>query len=166
MCFFFIYKSHVVPQYQNHQNKFYWWTIHGGLPLCELFIFFYFIYFLGYLNFFLLYPTLLHLPPLRFHCADGCWDRTRDCCNWCIGGQTLATRLDFIRWLGQISSTTRLDLIRISSVRTDLAELNEVLAFNENSIRDHWLDSLVVMPEKFRIATWYIQFLVHDPHLS
>jgi hypothetical protein len=37
--------------------------------------------------------------------------------------------------------------------RADLAELNEVLAFDENSIRDHWLDSLVVMPEKFRIAT-------------
>jgi hypothetical protein len=39
------------------------------------------------------------------------------------------------------------------SVRTDLTELNEVLAFDENSIGDHWLDSLVVMPEKFRIAT-------------
>jgi hypothetical protein len=22
-----------------------------------------------------LYSTLLHLPPLRFHCAGGCWDR-------------------------------------------------------------------------------------------
>ncbi len=28
--------------------------------------------------FFVLYSTLLHLPPLRFHCADGCWDRTQD----------------------------------------------------------------------------------------
>ncbi len=35
------------------------------------------------------YSALLHLPPLRFHCADGCWDRTQDCCNWCIGSQTL-----------------------------------------------------------------------------
>jgi hypothetical protein len=26
---------------------------------------------------FVLYSALLHLPPLRFHCADGCWDRTR-----------------------------------------------------------------------------------------
>jgi hypothetical protein len=25
----------------------------------------------------LLYSTLLHLPPLRFHCADECWDRTQ-----------------------------------------------------------------------------------------
>ncbi len=32
-------------------------------------------------NFFILYSTLLHLPPLRFHCNDGCWDRTQDCCN-------------------------------------------------------------------------------------
>ncbi len=36
-----------------------------------------------------LYSTLLHLPPLRFHCADGWWDRTQDRCNWCIGSQTL-----------------------------------------------------------------------------
>jgi hypothetical protein len=39
--------------------------------------------------------TLLHLPPLRFHYADGCWDRTQDRCNWCIAG-ALTTRLDLI----------------------------------------------------------------------
>ncbi len=39
--------------------------------------------------FFVLYSALLHLPPLRFHCADRCWDRTQDRCNWCIGSQTL-----------------------------------------------------------------------------
>jgi hypothetical protein len=33
----------------------------------------------------IVYSTLLHLPPLRFHCADGCWDRPRDRCNCCIG---------------------------------------------------------------------------------
>jgi hypothetical protein len=49
--------------------------------------------------FYILYSTLLHLPPLRFHCADGCWDRTQDRCYWCIGSQTLYmnTRLDLIR---------------------------------------------------------------------
>jgi hypothetical protein len=32
----------------------------------------------GFLEFFyVLYSTLLHLPPLRFHCDGGCWDRTR-----------------------------------------------------------------------------------------
>jgi len=31
-------------------------------------------YFLGGF-FFILYSALLHLPPLKFHCADGCWDR-------------------------------------------------------------------------------------------
>jgi hypothetical protein len=36
-----------------------------------------------------LYSTLLHLQPLRFHCADGCWHRPQDRCNWCIGSQTL-----------------------------------------------------------------------------
>ncbi len=32
----------------------------------------------GYFGFFYVrYSTLLHLPPLRFHCVGGCWDRTR-----------------------------------------------------------------------------------------
>jgi len=35
--------------------------------------------------FFLLYSALLHLRSLRFHCANGWWDRTQDSCNWCIG---------------------------------------------------------------------------------
>ncbi len=53
-------------------------------------IFIFIFYFLGgFFLFFLLYSALLHLPPLRFHCADGCWDRTKDRCNWCIGSQTL-----------------------------------------------------------------------------
>jgi hypothetical protein len=28
--------------------------------------------------FYVLYSTLPHLPPLRFHCVGGCWDRTQD----------------------------------------------------------------------------------------
>ncbi len=36
------------------------------------------------------YSTLLHLPPLRFHCVGGgCWDRTQDCCDFGIDSQTL-----------------------------------------------------------------------------
>ncbi len=27
--------------------------------------------------FYVRYSTLLHLPPLRFHCVGGCWDRTK-----------------------------------------------------------------------------------------
>jgi hypothetical protein len=38
--------------------------------------------------FYVLYSTLLHLPPLRFHCVGGCWDRTQDCCHFGIGSQT------------------------------------------------------------------------------
>jgi hypothetical protein len=53
--------------------------------------FFFYIYFFGGIFFFLFvqYSALLHLPPLRFHCADGCWDRTQDRRNWYIGSQTL-----------------------------------------------------------------------------
>ncbi len=36
-----------------------------------------------------LYSTLLHLPPLRFHCVGGYWDRTQDSCDFGIGFQTL-----------------------------------------------------------------------------
>ncbi len=41
---------------------------------------------------YVLYSTLLHLPPLRFHCVGGCWDRTHDCCDFGIGSQTLDAR--------------------------------------------------------------------------
>ncbi len=53
------------------------------------------------------YSTLLHLPPLRFHCVRGCWDRTQDCCDSGIDSQMLhaTTRLDLIY--------IRLDLIHI-----------------------------------------------------
>ncbi len=51
------------------------------------------------------YLTLFHLPPLRFHCVRGCWDGTRDCCdfgNW--QPNALTTRLDLIHiWLCSIS---------------------------------------------------------------
>jgi hypothetical protein len=45
--------------------------------------------FLVFFFFYVLYSTLLHLPPLRFHCVGGCWDRTQDCCDFGIGSQTL-----------------------------------------------------------------------------
>jgi hypothetical protein len=45
-------------------------------PLQQKKIGFFFTYFI---------LTLRHLPPLRCHCADGCWDRTQDRCNWRIG---------------------------------------------------------------------------------
>ncbi len=32
--------------------------------------------------FYVLYSTL---PPLRFRCVGGCWDRTQDCCDFGIG---------------------------------------------------------------------------------
>jgi hypothetical protein len=38
---------------------------------------------------YVLYLTLPHLPPLRFHCVGGCWDRTQDSCDFGIGCQML-----------------------------------------------------------------------------
>ncbi len=35
------------------------------------------------------YSTLLRLPPFRFHCVGGCWDRAQDSCDFGIGSQTL-----------------------------------------------------------------------------
>ncbi len=57
-------------------------------------LFFYatiFFFFFLWIFFFLFVQcsALLYLPPLKFHCADGCWDQTQDHCNLCIGSQTL-----------------------------------------------------------------------------
>ncbi len=63
--------------------------------------------------FYILYSTLLHLPPLRFHYADGCWDRTRgplQVVNW--QSDALTTRLDLIRARLDLIRTIILDLIR------------------------------------------------------
>ncbi len=43
------------------------------------------VIFLIFILLYVLYSTLLHLPPLRFHCVGGCWDRTLDCCDFGIG---------------------------------------------------------------------------------
>ncbi len=42
------------------------------------------------------YSTLLHLPPLRFHCVGGCWYRTQDCCDFGICSNQLIHWLDLI----------------------------------------------------------------------
>jgi hypothetical protein len=45
--------------------------------------------FFGVLSFYVSYSTLIHMPPLRFLCVGGCWDRTQDCFDLGIGSQTL-----------------------------------------------------------------------------
>jgi hypothetical protein len=40
-------------------------------------------------SFYVRYSTLLHLPPLRFHCVKGCWDLTQDYCDFGIDSHTL-----------------------------------------------------------------------------
>jgi hypothetical protein len=45
--------------------------------------------FFGFYLLFLRYSTLLLLPPLRFYCVGGCWDRTQDGCDVDIDSQTL-----------------------------------------------------------------------------
>jgi hypothetical protein len=43
----------------------------------------------GFLKIFsVLYSTLLQIPPLRFHCVRGYWDRTQDSCDFGISSQT------------------------------------------------------------------------------
>jgi hypothetical protein len=38
-------------------------------------------------SFYKRYSTLLHLPPLKFHCVGGCGDRTQDSCDYGINCQ-------------------------------------------------------------------------------
>jgi len=80
------------PHNQTHHS-----LIFHRLPLHHRHFFFLNIFW-GDISFFVLYSTLLYLPPLRFHCVGGCWDRTQDSCDYGIGCQTLlvTTRLDLI----------------------------------------------------------------------
>ncbi len=89
-----------------------WFRIRGSVTDCSLYVFLYQtrdsckcekIYFFNRGNFldfscYVLYLTLLQLPPLRFHCVGGCWDRTQDCRDFEIGSQTdaLTSRPDLI----------------------------------------------------------------------
>jgi hypothetical protein len=62
------------------------------IKLHERYIFFLFFFNTGGIFgfvFYVLYSTLLHLPPLRFSYVGGCWDRTQDSSDFCIGSQTL-----------------------------------------------------------------------------
>ncbi len=49
-----------------------------------------FFFFFGFLFLPTLFiTTVLYLPPLRFLCVGGGWDRTQDCCDFGIGSQML-----------------------------------------------------------------------------
>jgi hypothetical protein len=54
------------------------------------------------LHFFILYSALFHLPPLRFHCVRGGWDRTLDSCYFGTGSITTRLKIVLIH-----SSTSR-----------------------------------------------------------
>ncbi len=72
--------------------------------------------FFWFFSFGLRYSTLLHLPPLRFHCVEGCRGRTQDSCDYGIGSQSsdaLTARLDLIHNSPIDLIHSRLDLIHI-----------------------------------------------------
>ncbi len=70
---------------------------------------------------YVLYSTVLLLPPLRFHCVGGFWDRTQDSCVFVIGSQTLQP-------LGYVSSTLHIIiLVGISRRQVEKVELLECL---------------------------------------
>ncbi len=55
------------------------------------------VFFNIFFIFYLRYSTLLHLPPLIFHCVGECWDRTQYSCDYDSGCQdALTTRPDLI----------------------------------------------------------------------
>ncbi len=69
-------------------------------------------------SFYVWYSTLLHLPPLRFHCVRGCWNRTPGQLrlrHWL--SDALTTRLDLIHNRLDLIHT-RLDLIHFDLSRT------------------------------------------------
>ncbi len=82
----------------------------------------------------LLYSALLHLPPLRFHCADGCWDRPFHLVHW--QSDALTTRLDLLRTRLDLIGI-RLDLIRsrLDLIRSRLDLIRTRLYLNRNMLK-------------------------------
>ena len=42
-----------------------------------------------YIFIYVIQHCFICLPPLRFYCVGGCWDRTQDCCDFGIDSQML-----------------------------------------------------------------------------
>ncbi len=74
-----------------------------------------FLIFLFYVH----YSTLLHLPPLRFHCVGGCRDRTQDCCDFGIDSQTLWP-LGYISSINLVSNIWPPSLVLSVGIRLDI----------------------------------------------
>jgi hypothetical protein len=51
---------------------------------------------------YVLYSTLFHLPPLRFHCVGGRWDRTQDNCNYGYDSRTYFSTKYYIAQHGKL----------------------------------------------------------------
>ncbi len=60
---------------------------------------------------FVQYSALLHLPPLRFHCVDGCWDRIID--DVCLIKKSFKTVLKRAFCIMQMVGTGGIHLIQI-----------------------------------------------------
>jgi hypothetical protein len=76
----------ISESYQNYQNGALSnhdcrWMGEGGVCRGVTVNFFFFGGGIFSYIFFILYSALLYLPPLRFHCADVCWDRTQNRCT-------------------------------------------------------------------------------------
>jgi hypothetical protein len=53
--------------------------------------------------FYVLYSTLLHLQPLRFHWVGGCFDRTSDFCVLAVRLSNYSARSQKLTWLSFVS---------------------------------------------------------------
>jgi hypothetical protein len=103
--------------------------------------------FYGLFSFYSMYciQHCFHLPPIRFHCVGGCWDRTQDCCDFGIESDALTTRLDLIH--------IQIDLIH---PRLDL--------INTRLDRIHPFIQLVLYPFYHNVNS-FLQFLTASPQI-
>ncbi len=108
----------------------------------------------GFFGFFVmhqLYSTLLHLPPLRFHCVGGCWDRTQDSAisalavrcssHWAYILSTLgyisSTLGDISSKLGYISSSLAYISSTLGDISSTLGDISSTLGYISSTLRIH-----------------------------
>ncbi len=119
--------------------------------------------------FYVLYSKLLHLPPLRFLCAGGCWDRNVTTRHW--QSDALTARLDFILFSSfsytQLNWQTAIgDKLNTHTFSCWSVELALVVFLSMRYIYDHKINNTLKGRQGFEKSDAVILFSAAPIHCS